>query len=328
MRRLHSTLYLSIIAVLVLFTLVAAAVWHSVGLRSRFLLHGAHIVLMLGAVAAALALLAYPVARGITARLTRLNAGVQKFGAGDLAARVPVEGDDEVATLARSFNDSAARIEQLVRANQMLLANCSHELRTPLARLRLAAERLASGDADARAELTRNVGELDALIGELLLASRLDAALSPARQDAVDLLGLVAEEASHFDLEACGEQVVVDGDAMLLRRLVRNLLENARIHASGATAVRVARMGRVVQIIVDDDGPGIPPADREHIFEPFFRGAEPGQKGMGLGLAIVRQIARVHGGDVTCEPRQRKGSRFIASLPSRIAAERAGSRSS
>lgn len=318
MRRLHSKLYLAIIAVLVLFTLVAAGVWHSVGMRTRSVLHGVHVVLMLSAVAAALALLAWPVARGITARLTRLNAGVQKFGAGDLAARVAVEGQDEVATLARSFNESAARIEQLVRANQMLLANCSHELRTPLTRLRLAAERLARGDADAGVELTRNVGELDALIGEVLLSSRLDASRSPTREDAVELLAVVAEEASHFDLEASGDQVVVAGDAMLLRRLVRNLLENARVHANGATAVRVARVDRDAHILVEDDGPGIPQPDIAHIFEPFFHGQHHGTGSTGLGLAIVRQIARVHGGDVICEPREGGGSRFIARLPLRV----------
>ena len=122
-----------------------------------------------------LALLTYPITRGITARLARLQTGVLAFGAGDLTARVKVEGRDEVATLARSFNDSAERIEQLVRAHQLLLANCSHELRTPLARIRLAIDRVPATDPNVTAELARNIAELDALIGEMLLSSRLAA---------------------------------------------------------------------------------------------------------------------------------------------------------
>jgi signal transduction histidine kinase len=319
MRRLHLKLYLTIVGVLVLFTLVAAMIWHASNSRSRFLLHGAHIVLILGLLGASIALLAYPVARGLTARLARLNQGVQRFGAGDLATRVTVEGRDEVAALAASFNDSAARIEQLVRANQMLLANCSHELRTPLTRMRLAIEKLdgAVGPAGAvSAELARNIGELDVLIGELLLTSRLDVAKRPERIESLDLLALAAEEAAHFDREAAGEAVTFHGDPILLRRLVRNLLENARRHAGGATDIRVVRHEGGTRLIVEDAGPGIPPEDRDRIFEPFYRrGASGESAGTGLGLSIVRQIARVHGGDVACVPREGGGTRFTVTLP-------------
>jgi signal transduction histidine kinase len=318
MRRLHIQLYLSIIAVLICFTLGIFMLWHVIDHRARTLLHGAQVILLVGAVGAGLALLAYPIARGVTARLERLKQGVRSFGSGDLSARVAVEGKDEVAALATSFNESAARIEQLVRANQMLLANCSHELRTPLTRMRLAAERLASGDTGANVELTRNIGELDALIGELLLTSRLDVNKRPDRVELVDLLALAAEEAAHFDLEVSGETVTLRGDPLLLRRLIRNLLENARVHAGGASELRVTRGERGAQLIVEDAGPGIAAEDRERIFEPFFRRAEPpadSATGAGLGLAIVRQIARVHGGEVHFAPREGGGSRFTAELP-------------
>jgi signal transduction histidine kinase len=285
--------------------------------RYRYLFHGLHMVLFLSALAAILALMVYPIARGITARLGRLNAGVHEFGAGDLGARVAVEGRDEVAALATSFNDAASRIEQLVRANQMLLANCSHELRTPLTRMRLAIERLKAGDTQAGAELARNITELDALIGELLLSSRLDASRRPDRIEPVELLALAAEEAAHFDLEATGAPVNIDGDPLLLRRLVRNLLENARAHAGGASDVRVSRVNDGAQIAVEDSGPGIPDVDRERIFEAFYRRREsPQATGAGLGLAIVRQIARIHGGDVTYTPRDGGGSRFVVTLGS------------
>jgi len=318
MHRLHLKLYLAIIAVLVLFTVSAAIVWHSASLRSRFLMHGAHVVLILGSIAAALALLAYPLARGITARLGRLNEGVRKFGAGDLTARVVVDGTDEVSNLAASFNDSASRIEQLVKTNQMLLANCSHELRTPLTRMRLAVDRLKAGDAQAGVELSRNIGELDVLIGELLLSSRLDATKRPDRVERVELLALAAEEAAHFDKEVIGATVTLQGDAMLLRRLIRNLLENARAHAGGASEIRVDHHAGSARIVVEDLGPGIPAEDRERIFEAFYRRRDSSQStGVGLGLAIVRQIARIHDGDVTCEPREGGGTRFTVTLPSR-----------
>lgn len=283
--------------------------------RYKFLFHGIHMVLFLSTMAAILALMVYPLARGITARLGRLQQSVQKFGSGDLATRVAVEGRDEVALLAISFNDSAARVEQLVRANQMLLANCSHELRTPLARMRLAIERLGT-DGKARAEIAQNIAELDVLIGELLLTSRLDAAKGLERVESVDLLALVAEEAAHFDREASGEPVIFQGDPLLLRRLVRNLLENARVHAGGASEVRVGRTPGGAVIRIEDSGPGIPSEDQEKVFEPFYRRRDAARAtGAGLGLSIVRQIARVHGGDVRYEPREGGGSRFIVTLP-------------
>jgi signal transduction histidine kinase len=112
-----------------------------------------------------------------------------------------------------------------------------------------------------------------------------------------------------------GETVTISGDPLLLRRLVRNLLENARLHAGGASDVLVARHEGNAQLIVEDAGPGIPAEDRERIFEPFHRRADAAQSaGTGLGLAIVRQIARVHGGEVVCAPRAGGGSRFSVSL--------------
>jgi signal transduction histidine kinase len=177
-------------------------------------------------------------------------------------------------------------------------------------------ERVGSGDGSAAMELKRNIGELDALIGELLLSSRLDVMRRLERAEKVDLLALAAEEAAHFDREVTGESVSVHGDPLLLRRLVRNLMENARIHAGGASEVRLGRAGEFAQVVVEDTGPGIPAEDREKIFETFYRRRESAQStGAGLGLSIVRQIARMHGGDVTYTPREGGGSRFLVSLP-------------
>lgn len=285
--------------------------------RQRYLLHGLHLGLLFGLVALVLALIIYPITRGITARLERLKTSVRELGEGNLAARVAVEGHDEVAALARSFNESAERVQMLVSAHKMLLANCSHELRTPLARIRLGLEKLAGTESPARDEMARSIAELDALIGEMLLASRLDAMKRPERQESVDLLALLAEEAAHFGREPTGEPLLVSGDPGLLRRMVRNLLDNAQRHAGGATRIDLRRdVADRVRLVVEDSGTGVAAAERDRIFEPFYRAAPSSDaRGTGLGLSIVRQVARAHGGEASCEPTEGGGARFVVVLP-------------
>lgn len=246
----------------------------------------------------------YPVVRRLTRRLERLQAGVESLGAGDLRARVPVEGRDEVARLAESFNRAAARIEELVAAHKSLLANASHELRTPLARVRMAIELMkARADPVKKRELEQDIAELDALIEEILLASRLDAQLGEsvprAGDEDVDLLALAAEECARFaDCELDGVPVTVRGDPQLLRRMIRNLLENAARHGAPPVTVRVGRAAQA-ELSVCDRGSGVPEAERERVFEPFYR-AGTQASGAGLGLALVRRIARRHGGEAQC----------------------------
>lgn len=263
---------------------------------------------------------AYPIVRRLTRRLERLQTSVEALGAGQLSTRIPVEGRDEVAHLAASFNRSAARIEELVNAQKALLANASHELRSPLARIRMALELTSTSVEPAmRDELTRNIGELDQLIDEILLASRLDAtAETPSAFEPIDLTALVAEECARVDATLDAEAIEVSGDGKLLRRLVRNLLENARRYGGGTPiTASLETAGDKVSLQICDDGPGVPPAEREKIFEPFYRlpGASEREGGVGLGLALVRQIARRHGGDVVCADRNGRGSCFIVTLP-------------
>lgn len=263
---------------------------------------------------------AFPVVRRLTRRLERLRVGVDALGAGDLSARVPVEGRDEVAALAETFNRAAGRIEALVAAHKKLLANASHELRSPLARIRMAIGMHAEGsDPKLRAEMERDVAELDVLIDEILLSSRLDAFDDRAVLEDVDLLALAAEECARVGAEAQGDPVILRGEPRLLRRLLRNLIENARRHgAESPIDVTVRRTGDTrTEVRVCDRGPGVPESERERIFEPFYRmpGASERDGGVGLGLALARQITRRHAGEVRCEVREGGGSCFVVELP-------------
>jgi signal transduction histidine kinase len=281
--------------------------------RTRLLFH---LVLMLLAVAIGVA--AFPIVRQISRRLERLQRGVESLGAGDLTARVPVEGHDEVARLAASFNRAANQIEQLVQSHKTLLANASHELRTPLVRIRLAVELMKdSAAAERRKGMEQDIAELDWLVDEILLASRLDAVTEPLAAEELDLLALAAEECARYDdVQLDGAVVNVRGDARLLRRLLRNLLENARRHGAAPTHVKIARGADTAIITVWDNGPGVQPAEFENVFRPFYRPKVAGKStGTGLGLALVRQIARRHGGDARCEVTEDGRSRFVVTVP-------------
>ena len=163
--------------------------------HARFIFH-----LALTLLALAIGIAAFPIVRQISRRLERLQHGVELLGAGDLTARVAVEGRDEVARLATSFNSAAGRIERLVQGHKALLANASHELRTPLARIRLAVE-LMKGSADPKLKqgLEQDIAELDWLVDEILLASRLDTVTEGVATEELDLLALAAEECARYD---------------------------------------------------------------------------------------------------------------------------------
>jgi len=279
-------------------------------------------------IAIAVGIGAYPIVRRLTRRLEKLQSSVEALGAGQLSTRITMQGDDEVGRLAHSFNRSAARIEALIEAQKTLLANASHELRSPLARIRMAVELMEQQASPAiRAELNRNIVELDQLIDEILLASRLDASTDSSIEaqqtfETVDLTELIAEECARIDaeiaLEMPAQAIDIQGDARLLRRMVRNLLENARRYGNG-TAISVTLAIAANQIVLEicDGGPGIPEAERENIFAPFYRlpGARERDGGVGLGLSLVRQIAQRHGGNVVCLARNQPGSCFKVTLP-------------
>ena len=281
---------------------------------------------LLGIVGVAVALGVYPIIRRLTLRLEALQRSVQKFGEGDLSVRVPEGGHDEVADLSRQFNAAAARVEALVKSHKSLLANASHELRSPLTRIRMGLELMGGQQTSPafRQEIERNIAELDQLVDEILLASRLDAREADVGTvELVDLIGLAAEECARvdadLDVSASADAVDVKGVAKLLRRAVRNLLENARRYSTGEITVAVQRRAGHAEVRVCDHGPGVPPGQRERIFEPFYRlpGASERAGGVGLGLALVRSIVERHNGTVHCEDRPdgAGGACFVLRLP-------------
>jgi signal transduction histidine kinase len=278
---------------------------------------------MVALIGVTVALGVYPIVRRLTKRLEALQRGVQRWGEGDLSMRVTQEGEDEVADLSKRFNAAAARIEQLVRSHKSLLANASHELRSPLARIRMGLELIGERPSETtRAEISRNIAELDQLIDEILLSSRLDAKEADmGTVETVDLVGLAAEECARVDAEldvhAPGDALTVRGVPRLLRRAIRNLLENARRYGAGGTTVELASRGDAAEIRVSDRGPGVPAELRARIFEPFYRlpGASERNGGVGLGLALVKSIAERHGGGVRCEDRPGGGASFVIMLP-------------
>jgi signal transduction histidine kinase len=320
MSRLYLSFHIALLGSLIAFAVIAGLFWHLGG--GQAVGHSlATVILAFSLLALTVAVVAYPVMRRLTNRLERLQRAVESLGAGDLSARVPVEGRDEIAQLAHSFNRAAARIEELVNAHKTLLANASHELRTPLARIRMAAELMKeSADPKRRAGISQDIAELDLLIDEILLASRLDAIAQLDADEEIDLLALAAEECARYtDVQLDGVSAIVRGDARLLRRLLRNLLENAQRHGLPPIHVQIANIASAVQLTVSDGGAAIPAEQRAHLFEPFYRRPGGAAAGTGLGLALVRQIARHHGGDVSCANTPAQRNCFVVELPVRTA---------
>lgn len=315
-RRLFWQIYLVVISSVVVVSMLAGTVFH---LREQ----GAHIPLfpLLLLTAFIVSLGAYPIAKRLTYRLEALKKGVEALGSGQLAARVPVVGCDEVAILATSFNQSAERIQNLVASHRQLLANASHELRSPLARMQMSLAMLAEQQGLEQAvqvqTLRQDMQELNQLVEEILLASRLDTLEIPLEKKQVDLSALLAEECARLEVDGEAEALELMGEERLLRRLIRNLLENAVRHGGGQVEARLTRQSELLSLQVLDRGAGIPAEAQAHIFEPFYRPAGYGesQGGWGLGLSLVKQIATRHGGSVTCRERTGGGTVFEVLLP-------------
>jgi two-component system heavy metal sensor histidine kinase CusS len=278
------------------------------------------------------------VASWIVTRLTRDHQKIadvaQRVAAGDLRARVePHSGDPELAKLGRNIDEMIGRLEVLVESQQRFIALAAHELRMPLTtllgELALALRRPRDAEAYRAAigEALDSTRKLKQLADDLLTLARIGADRMGGSVNSLLDVVRAAEAQVHphakernITFVVTGDDRPVLGDAGDLERLVRNLLENAVRHSpeGGRVAIELAGQGDRVCLAVSDEGHGILPDEREKIFEPFYRGraeTERPSQGAGLGLAIVRQIARGHGGDVALSDAPRgKGARFEVTL--------------
>ena len=290
----------------------------------------------LAAVLLVLAIGSWPTARSIASPLERLTAVANRIGEGDLSARTGLRGRGEVGQLARAFDEMAERLQRLVRAERELLANVSHEVRTPLARIRVALELAAEGDHEKAqrylSEIGADLAEIDGLVEEILTAARLDGAGPqglPLHRARVELLPLLQEATARFrasdpvhplSLEAPEGLPAIDADAPLLRRLVDNLLDNARKYSEPGAPVTLAAREEPGAVILEvrDRGIGIDPTDLPRLFTPFFRtdrSRARGTGGVGLGLNLARRIAEAHGGAIAAESRPGEGTTIRVTLP-------------
>ena len=270
-----------------------------------------------------LALAAFPLARALARPMERLTDAARKLGTGDLSARAGMRRGDEVGELSAAFDDMAARLQGLVRAERQLLADVSHELRTPLARIRVALDLAAEGDV-ARArkyleEIRVDLEELDQLLGDVLTAARLDQAGGrgevPLRLQQVRAQEIVERAAERFNHSHPGRVLSVRiagtlpglvADPAMLRRAIENLLDNAAKYSEAPAPVELEAGSDGVAFLVSvrDQGIGVDPHDIPRLFTPFFRtdrSRARGTGGVGLGLALARRIVEAHGGAIEVE---------------------------
>jgi signal transduction histidine kinase len=264
-------------------------------------------------------------ARSLARPLQRLTEAARAFGAGRLDVRADMKRSDEIGEVAKAFDDMATRIGKLLQTERELLANVSHELRTPLARIRVALD--LANEADPRdvvasiGEIAQDLAELERIVDDVLASARLALdASAPAshptmlvRAERLDTHALLERSASRFQaahpdrpLEvrlAKGLPEVI-ADAVLLRRVIDNLLDNAHKYTEEPAkpiTLEARRDGNEVVIEVQDHGIGIDEADLERLFEPFFRADRSRTRatgGLGLGLALARRVVDAHGGTI------------------------------
>jgi signal transduction histidine kinase len=289
------------------------------------------VLLLVAGLSLGVALIAWPLGR----RLGKLSRAAQAFGAGELSTRAKVGSRSALGHLETTFNGMAGEIQRLVAAHGELLRMVSHELRTPIQRLHVALEMVRTRDeAERERRLSRMVidlEELDALIEELVTYSRLDKRFGLDRQpigvadllrDTADALAeLRADVSIDVSIEASPalpDALAMTAEPRLARRALDNLVQNAMRHAAHRVVLRAERTAALVRIDVEDDGPGVPQAERTRVFEPFQRlpnSPEGARRGHGLGLAIVRRIADSHDGRVEVSTSPLGGARFQLWLP-------------
>ena len=254
-----------------------------------------------------------------------LHSGVDAVSRGNFAKRVPVVRNDEIGRVARSFNLMTGRVQQMVDDRERLLADVSHELRSPLARIKVALELLPEGDK--RDAISQDIREMESLTTALLEREQVRTQANQAETQTVNLVTVAGEVIDGFnntppgvELNVPPEPLKINGDVALIKVLMQNLVDNAlKFSLSDSAPVQVslrhAKDG--VQIIIDDDGPGIPRDKAEKVFEPFVKlnPARGHRAGYGLGLNLCHRIVQAQGGTIEIQQRDKRGTRIIVNLP-------------
>lgn len=269
---------------------------------------------VIGGTLLVLSLLALLFARRLTRPIRSFADAVQAVGVDPQSEPVREEGPRELRGAARAVNSMQARLRALIADRTKTLAAVAHDMRTPLMRLRLAAE---NAPPEQRERMAREIAEVEALVASFIAFARDDPAEEArVRLDLSALLQSIADDYSEAGRNVtfeCGERFVITGQSLGLKRLFANLVENALKYGESAR-IKARREDGTVVIDVEDDGPGVPPEQREKVFEPFVRLSDDGARGAGLGLAAARSIARAHGGDIAILDRN-DGALLRVTLP-------------
>jgi signal transduction histidine kinase len=267
------------------------------------------------------ALLLAPVAWWVARRLARpihaFAEAAERLGRDPAAPPLAYEGPEEVRTAVAAFNDMQQKLHQYVESRTAMVAAIAHDLRTPLTRLRF---RVEGAPEEVRNRAAGDIEQMDAMISAALAFVRGES--GGAERSPLDLgalAGSVVDDMADTGADVGFEGapgVVIEGDGLALKRLVANLVDNA-VKFGGRARVRLAREGSDAVLTVDDDGPGVPPAEMAKVFDPFYRAdaARTAGGGFGLGLSTARSIAQAHGGEVALENRAGGGLRATVRLP-------------
>lgn len=292
--------------------------------------------LTIGTVIAGLfaALLGWAVGRRLMRPLTRVADAAGEIASGGLSTRLEPEGDPDLDRIAASFNDMADTLQGRIEREARFASDVSHELRSPITALSAAVEVLDARRADlpersgqALDVVVSQVRRFDQMVIDLLELSRLDVGVSDLHREDVQLSDVVPRIAQRHGsgdvpvIVQAGADRVIPVDKRRLERIVANLLDNARIHAGGANRIGIeSGPGDSVLLTVEDSGPGVSASERARIFERFARGTASRHRvgGTGLGLALVAEHARAHGGDAWVEDRVGGGARFVVRFPGAV----------
>ena len=289
--------------------------------------------------------LGYFLSSAVTERIRRLDQAAKEIQAGNLSVRIPVSGNDEVARLARTFNQMAAQLQES-NANQHalealrrdLVAWAGHDLRTPLAGVRVLVEALADGIIDDPAtsrrylqQARKQIDHLSLLIDDLFQVSQLDAGGIPLNLEPASLADLISDTLENFSGLAAQQNILLSGqrlpdidpiimDVQRIGRVLNNLVDNALRYtrAGGTVSIQAEVVAGTVRVTVQDSGEGISPGDLPHVFDRFYRGEKSRNQatgGTGLGLAIAKGIVEAHGGQIGVASSPGQGAKFYFWLP-------------